>query len=423
MTKPLSHHQPPPRHRFGCWLVAFTSLLITFALIGLSLFLPPINLPDRLLAAQYIPLNAETPAISLAAGFRLSLPADASADDFAVKLDQMSATAFATQLNEEPPWLAAARQMLPDSLALGGPLFLIESRGDAPASLDVELEPPPDSPLPARLSLYGWNGESWRFVPFEYAAGFLLGTADFVPRAIGAFHIKAAAPIVLIAQEVSHDLDPEIAALATILSPAGLRPTLEGSLIGSLAPGGDASAPYLFMPLIRNFADPRAIDSATVESLISRPDLRENHIRRISDLAAFNNFDGVFIDYRGLSRPHRDDFARFITELAASFSQRDLRLGVVIAAEGDADGARGSHAYDWRRIGEAADYVQLRPIINPLGYIRGESGSADDLLRQVTGAVASNKVLLGLSARSVSEVGGLHSRIGWHDAFAAHWAM
>ena len=399
--------------------MAFTSLLITFALIVLSLFLPPINLPDRLLAAQYIPLNAETPAISLAAGFRLSLPANVSPDDFAVKLDLMSADAFANPEPKEAPWLLAARQSLPDSLALSGPLFLIESRGDSPGRLSVELEAPPASPQPARPSLYGWNGDVWRFIPSEYAGGLLLGAADFVPRAIGAFLIQPEAPIVLIAQEVSHDLDPEIAALATILSPAGLRPTLEGSLIGSLAPGGDANGPYLFMPLIRNFADPRAIDIATVETLISRPDLREFHINRITDLAAFNNFDGVFIDYRGFSRNHRGDFARFVKELAASLSQRDLRLGVVIAAEIDADGAWSSAGYDWRRIGEAADYLQLRPLIGPRSYARGETGSADDLLRQITGAVARDKVLLGLSARSVREVAGLQSRIGWHDAFAA----
>lgn len=415
----MTPNPPQRRHSYASCLVAFTSLLITFALIALSFFLPPINLPDRLLAAQYSPLNAASPALALDADFRVSLPAGASADDFAVKLDQVSAAAFANPEPEAPLWFVGARQALPDSLALSSPLFLIESRGDAPASLRVELKPPPASPQPARLSLYGWNGEDWRFIPAEYAGGLLLGAANFVPRAIGAFQIKPAAPIVLIAQEVSHDLDPEIVALATILSPAGLRPTLEGGLIGSLAPGGGANAPYLFMPLIRNFADPRAIDIATIEALISRPDLRADHISRISELAAFNKFDGVFIDYRGFSRRHRGDFARFITELAASFSQRDLRLGVVIAAERDADGAWASAAYDWRQIGEAADYFQLRPLMNPLSYARGENGSADDLLRQVTGVVARDKVLLGLSARSVREVDGLQSRIGWHDAFAA----
>ena len=285
--------------------------------------------------------------------------------------------------------------------------------------MKIELKPPANAPSPERLALYGWDGERWRFIPHAYAAGLLLGSADFVPRLIAAFQFMPSAPIVLIAQEVTQDLAPEVAALADILGPAGLRPTLEGSLIGSLAPGGTTDAPYLFMPLIRNFADPRALDIATVEALISRPGLRARHIARISDLAAFNNFDGVFIDYRGLSPGHRADFADFVAELAENLSRRGLRLGLVVAAERDGDGLWTSAAYDWRRIGQAADYVQLRPLINPLDYAPGEPGGVDDLLRQATGAIARSKLLLGLSARSVRDVKGVQRSIGWHDAFAA----
>lgn len=396
-----------------------SALLISGALIAISLFLPPINLPDRLLAAQFSPLKAASPAIALASDFRLSLPAEETAADYAVKLERLSAQAFDTAEADQPAWLATARQALPRFLSLGSPLFLVEARGKPPANLRIELRPPAETPLPERLSLYGWNGDAWRFIPSEYAAGALLGAADFAPSAIAAFHITPPPPIVSISQELSQDLDGESAVLASILSPAGLRPTLEGSLIGSLAPGGVADAPYLFMPLIRNFADPRAIDTATIETLISRPSLRRNHIARISDLASYNDFDGLFIDYRGLSPQRRGDFAQFIAELAASFSQRGLRLGIVVAPERDAAGAWRSAAYDWRRIGEAADYFQLRPLINPLDYNPGGTGAVDELLRQVTSVVARNKVLLGLSARSVREVDGLQSRIGWHDAFAA----
>ena len=273
--------------------------------------------------------------------------------------------------------------------------------------------------MPDRLSLYGWDGEAWRFIPSHVAAGVLLGAADFSPRALASFHIMPAAPIVLVSQEVTQDLNAEIAELATILSPAGLRPTRGGALIGSLAPGGDANAPYLFMPLIRNFADPRAIDITTVETLISQARLRADHVAQIAELASYNGFDGVFIDYRGLSVDHRDDFTLFISELAASLSQRSLRLGVVLPAERSADGRWGSDAFDWRRIGQAANYFQLRAIINPLDFLRDGTGAVNDLLRKVTSAVARNKVLLGLSASSVREVNGVLNRIGWHAAFAA----
>lgn len=409
----------PRRHSSGCWLVAFTSLLITLALIALSLFLPPINLPDRLLAAQFSPLNAASSTVALDPDFRLSLPADAKTDDYAVKIERLPADEVESADDAGASWLAEALGDLPDFLVISSPIYMIESRGRPPANLQIELKPPAGTPTPAnRLSLYGWNGERWRFIPSEFAAGALQGMADFAPRALAAFQISEAPPIVLISQEVTQDLDAEIAALATILSPAGLRPTLEGSLIGGLAPGGDADAPYLFMPSIRNFADPRAIDIATIEALISHPRLREQHIARISDLASYNRFDGVFIDYRGISPQHRDDFALFITELAASFSQRDLLLGLVVAPERDGDGVWRSAAYDWRRIGEAVDYFQLRALINPLSYRPDEPGAVADLLRGLTGVVARNKVLLGLSARSVREVEDLQSRIGWHDAFA-----
>ena len=352
------------------------------------------------------------------ADFRLSLPPEEMAADFAVKIERSPADEIESADGAGATWLAEAVLDLPDFLTLSSPLYVIESRGIPPANLQVELKPPTESPSPERLSLYGWNGVRWRFIPSEFAAGALQGKADFAPRALAAFQISEAPTIVLISQEVTQDLDAEIAALATILSPAGLRPTLEGGLIGSLAPGGDVDGPYLFMPSIRNFADPRAIDINTIETLISRPQLRSAHIARISELAAFNGFDGVFIDYRGISPQHRDDFALFVTELAASLSERDLRLGLVVAPELDADGAWRSAAYDWRRIGEAADYFQLSALINPLSFIPDEPGAAGDLLRAVTGAVARNKVLLGLSALSIREVGDMQSRIGWHDAFA-----
>ena len=419
MTKPLSHPPPRPGHATASCLVAFAALLISAALIALSLFLPPINLPERLIAAQFSPLSAASPAIAIERDFRLSLPPDEIAGEYAVKIERLPAVEVQSADGVGASWLAEALGDLPDFLTLSSPLYVIESRGSPPANLQIELMPPADAPMPTnRLALYGWNGERWRFIPSEFAAGALQGKADFAPLALAAFQISAAPPIVLISQEVMQDLDAEIAALATILSPAGLKPTVEGGLIGSLAPGGDVDGAYLFMPSIRNFTDPRAIDIHTIETLISRPRLRQRHIALISELAGYNRFDGVFIDYRGLSPRHRDDFTRFVSELAASLSARDLRLGLVVAPERDADGAWRSAAYDWRRIGEAADYFQLNALINPLSYLPDETGAAGGLLRAVTGAVARNKVLLGLSARSVREVGQLQSPIGWHDAFA-----
>ena len=136
-------------------------------------------------------------------------------------------------------------------------------------------------------------------------------------------------------------------------------------------------------------------------------------------MTSFNNFAGVFIDYRGFSAAYRADFTRFITDLATSFSQHGLRLGLVVPAEQGEDNSWESPAYDWQRLGAAVHVFQVRAPLHPLDYAPDSARSFEQLLRQVTSAVDRRKVLLTLSVRSLREVNGVSAPIGWHEAFAA----
>ena len=329
MKSPPPHPSPKTRAS-GCWLVAFTAILIAAGLTIIALFLPPFELADRLLGLQYSPLNADAPTLSFGSELRISLPPEERGSDFALKITQLSQTDFETNSGALPGWLRAARRDLPHHLRLTSPIFLLDARGTAPSVLQIELAATLDGAAPGMLLLYGWDGVAWRFIPARFSDS-LQGSADFVPQALAAFQAIPAAPIVLISQEVNQDLDPDIAKLATILSPAGLRPTGQGSLLGSLAPGGSGDAAYLFLPVIRNFAHPRAIDTVSVAAIIADPALRAEHIMRITNIAAFNAFDGIFIDYRGLNAEHRANFSQFVSELAASLSARGLLLGAVMS--------------------------------------------------------------------------------------------
>ena len=226
-------------------------------------------------------------------------------------------------------------------------------------------------------------------------------------------------PIVLVAQDVSDDLDPAVAGLATILSPAGLRPAPSGGLVGSLAPGGSGDGSYRFMPVIRNFADARAIDKATVAAIMANPALRREHVAQITNLTSYNRFAGIFIDYRELSGEQGADFASFISELAASFAEQGLLLGAVVPTEFGADGNWEDGGYDWRAIGAAVDYFQLRPVVDPRHFAPAGDGSVADLLQVASTRVERKKILLGVSVRSIREVAGVYSSIAWHGAFAA----
>ncbi len=390
------HPAPAPRYpRATCWLIAMVAILIAGGLTGLALFLPPINLPDRLLAMSYTPLHAGSPTIALDERLRISLPSDQLASDFAIKL-----------ASEQPDWLPKALQQVPAGLSVYAAPQLLEARGAAPAALHIDLSLPADAP--AHLALYGWDGENWRFIAAQRSELGLQGRVGFLPLALGSFVQAAAPPLVMITQELRQHFDPAVADIADMLSPAGLRPTSGGALIGSLASGGRADADYLFMPLIRNFVDPAAIDSATVAALLADPVLRAAHIRALSAVASFNEFAGVFIDYRGLPGELRDAFAEFVRALAAEFSAQGLRLGVVIPPRNAA-----ATAYDWLQIGAAADYVQLRPVDDARAYAQ-----LDALLSRLTASIPRHKLLLGIDVSPARELAGALRPIGWHTAFA-----
>ena len=414
MTATESPARKPRRNQgAGCWLVGFGSLGLALMLALIGLLLPPFSLPDRLFGMQYQSLNAQMPAVSLGDEFAVSLIGEDSGDEFALRLSQ----APPADVESDDAWMLA-RHHLPHYLALQSPLYTIDALGDAPDRLQFSLDLPPNAPAAQVLSLYGWDGGQWRFIPSTQSNGKAQGIADFLPQAIAVFQTLPAAPIVAVSYDIRQELTAEAARLATIISPAGLRPSPQGGLIGSLAPGADADSAYLFMPRIANYDDPRAVDIETVEAIVSHPTWRDEHAAQIAAVASYNRFDGVFMDYRGLSDAVRDDFSRFIAQLGASLAEQGLRLGLVAPPPRYQDGTWDTGAYDWRALGAAVDYFQLSADIHPTAFAAEDSQSAAAMLRWAVDEVDRYKILLGLSAQSVRDVDDVRTRIGWREALA-----
>ena len=414
MTVPEPPAHKPRRSRgAGCWLVGFGSLCLALMLALIGLLLPPFSLPDRLLGLQYQSLNAQMPAVSLGDEFAVSLIGEDGGDELALRLSQAPPADF----ESDDAW-RLARHQLPYYLALQSPLYTIAALGDAPDRLQFSLDLPPDASSAQVLSLYGWDGGQWRFIPSTQTDGKAQGIADFLPQAIAVFQAMPAAPIVAVSYDIRQELTDEAARLATIISPAGLRPTRQGALIGSLAPGADADSAYLFMPRIANYDDPRAADPETVEFIISSPARRGEHVAQITSVASHNRFDGVFIDYRDLSSGARDNFSQFIAQLGASLAEQGLRLGVAAPEPIHKDGDWDTGAYDWRTLGAAADYLKLRASIYPPDFAAEGSQSVNAMLRRAVDEVDRYKILLGLSAQSVRDADEIRARIGWRAALA-----
>ena len=295
----------PPKRSTGCWHIALAATAIAALLTTIALFLPPFNLADRILSLPYTPLSPGAPAQTFHDDLRLSLPAEAHASELNLRVARLNPARLDPR---EHLWLREALDELPAELNPLDQIYILDARGGAPTELEIALRLPAD--LPEHIALYAWNGAAWHFLPMTRAADETHASADFLPRALGIFQQAHAPPIVMLTQELTQDLTPELNRLATIISPAGLQPAASGGFFGSLAPGGRADADYLLMPVLRNFSQPQALDIATLERLLSHSSLRQTHIKQITNLASFNDFAGVFIDYRGLTAAYRERFTR-----------------------------------------------------------------------------------------------------------------
>jgi spore germination protein YaaH len=410
--------QPKQGSGAGCWLTAFISLFVAMILVMVGLFLPPLSLFDRLFSEQYDMLNAENMTVALGNEFSIGIGGDELGESFGVQLSKVSLNDFETANTIVGDWILAAKSSLPFYLALQSPVYTIESTGDAPSTLQLSLNLPINVATSQVLDVYGWDGNEWRFIPSRKANGKANGLAGFLPQQVAIFQTISAPPIVQVSYDIAQDFTQDVANLATIISPGGLQPSRQGTLIGSLAPGADANSGYRLMPMISNYDDPRATDPETVELIISNPALRNEHVSQITSVASQNGYDGIFIDYRDISDEFRSDFTLFINELGDNFSDIGLLLGVVVPQATNTTGDWETGAYNWRAIGATTDYLKVRMGSSPLNYAPDETQVVNAMMRWAVDDVSRYKILLGLSAQSIRDIEGVLTRIGYDEAIA-----
>jgi hypothetical protein len=418
--RPVTGEQPrvqPQGSGCGCWLPAIITGFLVTILVIVGLFLPPISLLDKLMGSQYTMLDANGNGINVQ-GMSFVVEPQALQGEFGVQVNSVALSNFTTGTGAE--WVPAAQAAVPPYLALQSAVYRVESTGQTPDTVNVSVDIPTNAGDHDLLDLYAWSTSTneWQFIPTEDTGTALSATLEYVPDAVALFQSSPAEqPAVLIAVD-NEPLTNQVAELATIITPAGMQPNLQGALVGSLAGGYDLNAPYRVMPVVRNFADPRAVDPQTVTTILSNSTLRTEHVRQITSLAVNGSFDGVFIDYRDLPADVRDNFSTFIQDLGENLARAGLRLGVVVPQAQNTAGTWDTGAYDWRSLGASVDFMQINLGIDPNTFVPGENQYVEALLRWAVGEVDRHKLLIGLSARSIREVAGGYTTIGYSDALS-----
>jgi spore germination protein YaaH len=422
-TQPFATGQHAPmreqrRGGCGCWLPLLVTLFLVATLVAVGLFLPPINLYNRLFGTQYVMLNAQANA---AAQDGLTLIADPAnvGTDFGVVLASLPVSATSTDRQDVVTALAA----VPPGLARQSALYIIDTTGTQPETLALSVALPENVSADV-LDLYGWYGaqNAWHFIPsrVDASSGAVIATVEGIPDQMALFqNASNTQPLVIVPVDAVQVLSEEVGQLATIVAPGGMQPGLDGKLIGSLAPGYDLNRGYLVMPVVRNFADPRAIDSNTVSAILGNRTLRSEHVAQAAAFASNNGFAGVIIDYRDIPVEQREGFSAFVTELGARLKAQGLRLAVVVPAAVNNAGAWDTGAYDWQAIGAAADIVQINLPLDPTVYASGSDRLVEAMLRWAVGEMSRAKIVLGLSARSVRQAASDFTTVGYSEALAA----
>lgn len=406
----------------GCWLTAIISIFVAMVLVIVALFLPPFNLYAVLTGEQYTTLSVQGDAIPSAdGGFTFATASDVNGD-FGARVGIVSLQDFEASNSAIGEWIPTARTSVPYYLALQSHVYQIETTGNAPPALVLSLQIPSNAGNSDLLDLYGWYenefGGEWQFIPSSLNNNRIETVSDTVPDAVALFQAAPDAPEVIVSYDVSTALTEDIAGLATIVSPGGLQPSPNGTIIGSLAAGSNANSNYRWMPSIHNFNDPRAVDTETIVNIISNPALRDNHVRELALLTNSNGFDGIIIDYRGLPAEQRDNFTAFIRALHDNMSGIGRSVGVVVPAAENIGGLWDTGAYDWRNLGAEVDYFQIRMGINPQLYTPGDNQFVEAMLRWTVGEVDRYKVVLDLTTLSIRDIAGNYSTIGYDEALA-----
>ncbi len=423
---PSYARRPAKRSGVGCWLVGLLTAFIFLGLIVAGLFLPPVNLAERLFPTPYAMLDSTANGTrSNDAQLELIVNPQDPGTEFGVLLDEVAMNDFISGNGSATDWTVSAKSAAPSYLALQSNVYSITTTGTAPEELNIELKIPANANRDV-LDMYAWDADAaeWTFIPSQpTTAGTLSARVKDIPDGIALFQTAPLDPIVLTTLDIAQTLAPEVAELVTIIAPAGMQPSLPNTpartLIGNPAPGFDVNAGYRVMPVIRNFSDSRAVDTDSVVGILGNIALRTEHAEQLTAFAAAGQYDGVIIDYRELPADQRENFTAFVRELASNLSSVNLQLGVVVPPAQNTNGAWDTGAYDWREIGKAADTVEIAFGLDPSAFTPGSDRLVEAMLRWGVGEINRYKILGGISALSIREAGGDFTSIGYDEALSA----
>lgn len=188
-----------------------------------------------------------------------------------------------------------------------------------------------------------------------------------------------------------------------LVSPRDYTPAQDGSVQGAATNVARPQGALLVPTVVGSSQDTATV----VNDILADEALSAQHIQQLQALVANSQLDGVDLEYSSVDVDLADEFTSF-TEALADALHRDGKKLVLTLPPPTAQ----RNAYQWDKIGAAADYIKILPIANPVAYWE----TMPDSLGTLTDLMDSRKILLVVSPYSIEGSGDVSTPIGYLQA-------
>jgi hypothetical protein len=291
---------------------------------------------------------------------------------------------------------------LPEGVEAISPFYDITVSGevDGPAVITLQIpSPPPDG---RNISVYTQRNGEWQCLgsaTLGADGGVVEAELADMPQNIVAVRRSGAARQLIGYLPPGTQISAAAAQTLSVLNPVDFSPRSDGSLSGS--PTSAILPPGLTLrPVIRVS---NADDAAAVDQIMASPDLRGEHVDAILAMVESGRYDGIDIDYSSLDPLRKDDFSDFVANLAEQLHRRKLVLTLTAPLPVQQGNAWDTGAYDWARLSQVADAIEIAPETDPSRYYKRMEEALQFLIDE--GKVAPAKLILRISPLGV-EAGG-----------------
>lgn len=285
---------------------------------------------------------------------------------------------------------------LPAGLVAASALFNLSAPEDQRGASGITV-PLKEKQSDARnLSLYTYSEDRWqRLSDAQLVAGgeAARGEVGALPGNVVVLRRSRATLQVAGALAAGTTLDEDAESSITTLHPIVFIPADNGDIAG--APPAVPPANYKVVPSIV------APSAEVVDNILRQTDVRARHATAIAEAVEQGNFAGVNIDYRAINPSLKEQYTAFVEQLAEALHADGRTLTLTVPMPLSVDGAIETGAYDWEKLGAAADSIEMTGEPDQELYFQRTEAALD----YVTDKVDRAKILITIETMSFERGG------------------